>query len=379
MPKPRIAIFTGNYNHIRDGVSNTLNRLVGHLEYQGYPVLVFGPWTPVPAMEHAGNFVPVYAIPAPGRSDYRISMGFPETEKQKLKDFKPDLIHIATPDILGLHALRFAIKENIPVVTSYHTHFSSYLKYYGLGFLERFLWLYLHWFYSKCEQLYAPSESMIEELKKIGVKTEMKLWTRGVDTSLFHPGNRSEEWREKTGFRDDHIVVTFVSRLVWEKNLDVVASVFNRIMKGNKSIRTLVVGDGPAREEMSRMTPDTVFAGYLGGMDLAMAYASSDIFFFPSDTESFGNVTLEAMSSGLPAVVAEAVGSRSLVKNHINGFRTAPDNETGFAEFLLEISINQSLRNEMAEASRQQAELYDWNRILDQLLLYYEDVLKKKA
>lgn len=378
MPKPRIAIFTGNYNHIRDGVSNTLNRLVGHLESKGYPVLVFGPWTPVPAMEHVGNFVPVYAIPAPGRADYRISLGFPETERQKLRDFKPDLIHIATPDILGLHALRFAMKENIPVVTSYHTHFSSYLKYYGLGFLEKLLWVYLHWFYEKCEQLYAPSESMIDELKRIGVRTEMKLWTRGVDTYLFHPRNRSEEWRRKNGFQEDDIVVAFVSRLVWEKNLEVVASVFNRIMNSNKSIRTLVVGDGPARDEFAQKVPGTVLTGYLGGVDLARAYASSDIFFFPSDTESFGNVTLEAMSSGLPAVVAEAVGSRSIVKNHINGFRTEPDDKSGFAEFLLEISVNQTLRKEMAEASRQHAELYDWSRILDQLLLYYGDVLKKK-
>ncbi len=375
MRKPRIALFTGNYNHIRDGVSNTLNRLVAHLEKRGYAVMVFGPWTPEPAMKHEGTFVPVYAIPAPGRPDYRITMGLPAAEKQKLHDFKPDIIHIATPDILGYKALRYAMKHDIPVVSSYHTHFSSYFKYYRLDFLERPLWRYLHWFYRNCKHLYVPSPSTMKELRTEGVECELKLWSRGVDTNLFQPGQRDIAWRRSLGFSDDEIVIVFISRLVWEKNLTMVEKVFNRIKRLNPDLRTLIVGDGPARNELAERLSDTVFTGYLSGRELARAYASGDIFFFPSDTESFGNVTLEAMSSGLPNVVARAYGNISLVDDGVTGYLVDAGDEQKFTEYLLEISGNEGLRNKMGTTSRQKAQLYEWERILDQLVSYYEEIM----
>ncbi|MEX0680232.1 MAG: glycosyltransferase family 1 protein [Balneolales bacterium] len=374
MRKPRIALFTGNYYHIRDGVSNTLNRLVVFLETQGYHIQVFGPWAPQPAFSPAGTFVPVYSIPFPGRSEYRIALCFPETEKQKLRDFNPDLIHIATPDILGFAALLYGKKHGIPVVSSYHTHFTSYLKYYHLGFLERLLWKYLSWFYRHCEHLYVPSRSMMEHLQNSGVKTKLKLWERGVDTGLFHPGQRDHSWRSYLGFNNDDIVVTFLSRLVWEKNLDIVAKTFTKLNENSTSIRTLIVGDGPAREELQRMMPNTVFTGHLEGDDVARAYASSELFFFPSDTETFGNVTLEAMSCGLPIVAADAVGSRSLVTNDVNGFLAPALDVSTFIEYIRKIAENRELKDRMASESRIIAERYDWNRILENLTIYYQEI-----
>ncbi len=375
MRKPRIAIFTGNYNHIRDGVSNTLNRLVGHLGKRGYEVLVFGPWTPRPAMEHVGEFEPVYSIPAPGRPEYRITMGFPSANKQRLRDFDPDLIHIATPDLLGFRALRYAMKHNIPVVSSYHTHFTSYLKYYRLGLLERPLWKYLHWFYRNSRHLYVPSPATMQELRKEGVACELKLWSRGVDTALFNPGQRDPQWRQSLGFSDDDLVIVFVSRLVWEKNLDMVVRIFGKFNDAARSVRTMVVGDGPARKSLSKVLPETVFTGYLTGRDLARAYASADIFFFPSDTESFGNVTLEAMSSGLPAVVAKAVGSISLVDDGRTGYLVGATDEQRFTQYLQQIIDNNELRSRMADASRGKAQSYDWDKILDQLISYYNEII----
>lgn len=375
MRQLRIAIVTGNYNHIRDGVSNTLNRLVAHLEKRGFEVLVFGPWAPEPAMEHEGTFVPVYSIPAPGRPEYRISMGLPFAEKQKLHDFKPDLMHIATPDLLGFRALRLAMREDIPVVSSYHTHFSSYLKYYSLGILERPLWVYLHWFYRNCQHLYVPSRSLMEELEEEGVACDLRLWARGVDTSLFNPAQRDMEWRRSLGFSDDERVIVFVSRLVWEKNLDMVAGIFSRIGEIDSRVRTLVVGDGPARKKLARRIPDTVFTGFLTGHDLARAYASSDIFFFPSDTESFGNVTLEAMSSGLPAVVARAPGNISLVEDGSNGFQAGVNDRERFMQYLLDIIRDSKLQRSMSEKALEKAQAYDWEHILDQLVGYYREIL----
>ncbi|MFO8029008.1 MAG: glycosyltransferase family 1 protein [Cyclonatronaceae bacterium] len=375
MRQLRIAIVTGNYNHIRDGVSNTLNRLVAHLEKRGFQVLVFGPWAPEPAMEHEGTFVPVYSIPAPGRPEYRISLGLPSAEKQKLRDFKPDLMHIATPDLLGFRALRLAMKEDIPVVSSYHTHFSSYLKYYSLGILKRPLWVYLHWFYRNCQHLYVPSPSLLEELEREGVACDLRLWARGVDTSLFNPAQRDMEWRRSLGFSDDERVIVFVSRLVWEKNLDMVAGIFSRIGEIDGRVRTLVVGDGPAREKLAERIPDTVFTGFLTGQDLARAYASSDIFFFPSDTESFGNVTLEAMSSGLPAVVARAPGNISLVEDGSNGYQAGVNDRERFMQCLVDIIRDPKLQRNMAEKALEKARTYDWEHILDQLVQHYREVL----
>lgn len=375
MRKHRIALFTGNYNHIRDGVSNTLNRLVAHLELNGFDVRVFGPWTPEPVITHEGTFVPVYAIPAPFRPEYRVSLGFPETERAVLREFDPDLIHIATPDILGFRALRYAMKYKIPVVSSFHTHFSSYLKYYGVGFLEKFLQAYLFWFYRNCTHLYVPSPSMLEDLRSRGIKTDLRIWSRGVDTSLFHPDKRSEAWRKSKGFDKDDIVVCFVSRLVWEKNLDVVAKTFQKLKDRNVSIRTLVVGDGPAMKEFSENLPETVFTGFLEKQDLAEAYAGSDLFFFPSDTESFGNVTLEAMSCGLPAVVADASGSSSLVENNINGYRADARDVDSFTTQILQITENHEMRIKMAKESRKKAAEYDWTRVLDTLISYYREII----
>lgn len=376
MHKLRIALFTGNYNHIRDGVSNTLNRLVAHLEKRGFSVLVFGPWSPEPAMEHEGTFEPVYAIMAPGRPEYRIVTGFPKKKKELLRQFSPDLIHIATPDILGYKALRYALKHKIPVVSSYHTHFSSYLKYYRLGFLEQLLWKYLHWFYRNCSHLYVPSPATIDELRREGIQCDMKLWARGVDTDLFHPEKRDLKWRRSLGFADDQQVIVFVSRLVWEKNLAMVARTFQSIHKSTKAVRTLIVGDGPAKQELSHKLPETVFTGFLNGEALARAYASSDIFFFPSDTETFGNVTLEAMSSGLPVIAARAVGNISLVDDGVNGYLADAVDHGAFVEHLGSVLNNTSLRFELAQASRKNAEMYKWDRILDQLLSYYHELAR---
>ncbi|MDI6401572.1 glycosyltransferase family 1 protein [Balneolaceae bacterium ANBcel3] len=377
MRKFRIAIFTGNYNHIRDGVSHTLNRLVAYLESRGIDVMVFGPWTPEPAIQHEGTFVPVYSISAPGRPEYRVSLGFPETEKKVLEDFNPDIIQISTPDLLGYLALRYAQKKNIPVVSSYHTHFSSYLKYYKLSFMEKWLWKYLFWFYSKCEHLYIPSPSILQDLKDMHIPCELRIWSRGVDTSLFSPEKRDMKWRRSLGISDEDKVVAFVSRLVWEKNLEQVARTMQGLVRKNPSVKTLIIGDGPARPDLQERLPDTIFTGHLEGESIAKAYASSDLFFFPSDTESFGNVTLEAMSCGLPAVVADAAGSRSLVDEGVTGYKVQAKDTNTFIRYLDELARDDQKAQAMGKASREKAMKYDWDRVQEELVANYFDVLDR--
>lgn len=371
----RVAIFTGNYNHIADGVSLTLNRLVAYLEKQKIPVIVFGPTIDKPAIEHAGEFVAVPSLPMPGRPEYRVSVGFPEEAQLRLKEFNPTLIHIATPDLLGFRAMRFAQANEIQIVASYHTHFTSYLKYYNMEMLELLGWKYLVWFYEQCKHVYVPAPSMADELFAKGIRNGLRIWSRGVDSDLFSPKKRDLKWRKALGVGDDEVLVSFVSRLVWEKDLQTVVDTLKKVFEADQNIGVLIVGDGPARKELEYMMPKAHFTGFLSGEELARAYASSDIFFFPSDTETFGSVTLEALASGVPAIVADATGSKSLVESGVNGLLIPPKKPAEFANGILALSENSELRKKMSEAAVQKAMAYTWDTVMAGLVKNYREAL----
>ncbi|MGK2962083.1 MAG: glycosyltransferase family 4 protein [Gemmatimonadaceae bacterium] len=374
IPDLRIALFTGAYNHIADGVSLTLNRLVDYLGHKGAEVRVYAPTIPQPALQHSGTLVPVRSIQAPGRPDYRVSLGLSGAARENLTSFRPDLFHIATPDFLGLAALRRATRAGTTVVASYHTHFASYLDYYRLGALEAATWRYLKWFYDQCAQVYVPTPSMLSVLKHHSVTSDLRLWPRGVESDHFNPARRSREWRRSRGISDDEVVVAFVSRLVAEKGLGVVADVARGLRHTGIGHRILIVGDGPERESLARAIPGAIFEGQLRGEALATAYASSDVFLFPSETETFGNVTLEAMSSGLPAVVADATGSNTLVQHDITGFLAPPRDSSSFLEHVTSLIRDPALRSRIGTAARNSAENYEWSRILAQIAGYYEEL-----
>ncbi len=371
----RVALFTGAYNHIADGVSLTLNRLVTHLEARGAQVAVFAPTIPHPALQHSGTLFPVHSVSAPGRPDYRISTGLPSSARDHLTRFRPNLFHIATPDLLGIGALRLARRSGVPVVASYHTHFASYLDYYRLGMLEPAAWAYLRWFYGHCRQVYAPTESMMKVLRQRQVGTDLRLWPRGVDSSRFNPDRRSLAWRRSHGVGDTELVVLFVSRLVVEKGLTILTDVLHGLSVRGIHFRAVIVGDGPERERLEAALPNAVFAGHLEGDALAEAYASSDIFLFPSDTETFGNVTLEALSSGLPAVVADATGSNALVEQNVTGYLAQAGDAAGFLECVARLLIQPETRERMSAAARRSAKAYEWSVVLAQIESYYEDAI----
>ncbi len=376
MTELRIAIFTGNYNHIKDGVSLTLNRLVRFLESKGVPVLVIAPTKNNPAIDHEGTMVPVPSIPAPGRPEYRISLTFSEVARQEVDAFRPTLIHVATPDLLGLKALYYAREKGVPLVSSYHTHFASYLQYYNLEILDSLLWKYMFWFYGNCRKVFVPSPSMLKWLNKKGFTDNFTIWARGVNVDLFDPAKRDMKLRKKLGVKDDEKILLFVSRLVWEKDIRTVLDTAKILLKKNPKLKLVIAGDGPIKEEMEREIPEAIFTGFVFGEELAKVYASSDVYLFPSDTESFGNVTLEAMASGLPAVVANAVGSSSLVENKVNGYLTRPKDVEAFAENVQKILDDDELRKTMSENSRAKALNYKWDDIMTGLLNDYREVVE---
>jgi len=373
----RVAIFTGNYNHIRDGVSLTLNRLVAYLQEQGVAVIIFGPTIDEPALDHKGEFFSVPSMPIPNRPEYRVSISFSNSARKRLQAFNPNLLHIATPDLLGYKALRWAKDNDKRMVASYHTHFTSYLKYYNLGMLEGLGWKYLGWFYEQCKQIYVPSPSMAHELKAKGIDEGLRIWARGVNTDEFHPDKRDMEWRRSVGFEDADKVVSFVSRLVWEKNIQTYVDTIRQLKQNHDHIKAMIVGDGPAKEELEKMLPDAHFTGFVTDDKLTRAYASSDIFFFPSETETFGNVTLEAMSSGLPCLVADATGSRSLVESGVNGYLAEPYDTEVFVSRISELAEDGLLWKKMSRKARQKALDYSWENVNRKLLENYREVLSE--
>jgi glycosyltransferase involved in cell wall biosynthesis len=259
-----------------------------------------------------------------------------------------------------------------PIVASYHTRFETYLKYYGLEFLNPALAGLVRSFYDGCREIYVPSQSMIDVLRQDGVKAPIQLWPRGVDTARFHPGARSPAWRAARGISADDVVVAFVSRLVKEKRVAEVAQVFTRLRAAGIGHRPLFVGDGPERAYLEREVPGALFEGFLSGDDLATAYASSDIFLFPSDTETFGNVTLEAMASGLPTVCADATGSRSLVEAGATGHLAEVGDAEGLYDAVAALVGDPERRRAMGAAARARSLRFSWDDAMGSLLARYE-------
>lgn len=373
----RVALVTSSYNFIADGVALTLNRLVGYLQSQGVEVLVFAPTADTPALKHEGRLVSVPSIPLPSRPEYRLALGMGGAAKRQLLEFKPDLIHIAVPDLFGHAALALAERHNIPAVASYHTRYETYLRHYWyLAGLEGVLKGILRRFYGRCREVYVPSESVRAALLADGLRDNFKPWPRGIDTGRFNPARRSPDWRAHHGIGAGELVILHVSRLVREKRLDTLTGALNRIGIPH---RIVIVGDGPDRGFAERELPHALFTGFLNGEELAAAYASSDIFVFPSDSESFGNVTLEAMASGLPCVAADATGSRSLVVDGETGFLAPADDAEAFASHVTRLANDTALRQRMGQAGRARALTFSWEETMTRMLGYYRALLGATA
>ena len=374
----RVALVASSYNYIKDGVALTLNRLVAYLTRQGVEVLVFAPVGEVPAFVHEGTLVPVPSVQVPQRPEYRLALGLGRHATERLRAFRPDIIHIAlAPDFLGYGALRAARKLRIPVVASYHTRFETYLKHYWyFSPFTGILRAYLRRAYGACREVYVPSQSTVDALLAVGFRNNLRLWPRGVDTTRFNPGKRSPAWRTKHGIGDGERVVLFVSRLVREKELDTLAAALQQIEAPHRSV---IVGDGPEREALERRLPQAVFTGFLDGEELAAAYASSDVFVFPSETETFGSVTLEAMASGLPCVCADATGSRSLVVHGETGYLAGPRQARQFADHIARLVSDPALRLRMGAAARERSLGFSWDESMARILGYYRSVLTEAA
>jgi glycosyltransferase involved in cell wall biosynthesis len=368
----RIALFSGNYNCVRDGANRALNRLVAHLLDRGAAVRVYSPTAARPAFEPAGDLVSVPSIAFPGRPEYRLATGLPPRIRADLSDFAPTHVHLSCPDLLGGSALVFARRRGWPVIASLHTRFETYPSHYRMGFLAPAIRHRLRSFYARSDYVLAPNEPMARSLGELGVPPErVRLWGRGVDHSLFGPALRSRDWRSAHGYGDGEPLILFFGRLVREKGLDVFAATVAELRRRGRPIRPLVVGDGPARPWLEALLPGACFTGHLEGPALGRAVASADILVNPSVTEAFGNVNLEAMASGLAIVSADVGSAQSLIEDKKSGLLVGPAQPAAYAEAVETLIDSPARRRRLGLAALAASAAYSWPDILETVLDVY--------
>ena len=375
----RIALFSGNYNYVRDGANQALNRLVGFLLRQGAHVRVYSPTVDRPAFEPTGDLVSVPAFSIPTREEYRVPRALTPKVRRDLEAFDPNVIHVASPDIVAHRAVSWARARNIPAVASVHTRFETYMQYYNLHWLEPVVRSALRRFYRRCDALIVPAESTAAILRAQRMNSDISIWSRGVDRDQFNPGRRDLEWRRAQGIADDEMAVAFLGRLVMEKGLDVFSEAIEALAGRDVRHRVLVIGEGPARAWFAERLPAAIFTGQLVGPELARALASADLLLNPSITEAFGNVTLEAMACGLPIVAAAAPGTTSLVRDGENGTLVQALDIDGYADALEAYARDRELRRRHGEAGLAFAERMDWDSINAVVMHVYQRVIDRRA
>jgi glycosyltransferase involved in cell wall biosynthesis len=376
----RLALFSGNYNYVRDGANQALNLLVEHLLAQDVAVRVYSPTTDTPAFPPRGDLIDVPAFPMPGgRGEYKLGRGLPAEPRRDLEAFAPNLVHVSAPEFLGHAAVTWAERHDVPVVASVHTRFDTYFRYYNVGFVEPLVLRILRRFYNRADLVLTPTPSIAALIREWGVTAPVANWPRGVNHRRFHPGARSLAWRRSLGIGDDEVAIGFLGRLVLEKGLGVFAEVLAALDERGVRHRVLVVGEGPARDTFAAKVPQAAFAGFQSGDDLGRAVASMDMLFNPSVTETWGQVTSEAMAAGVPVVAARATGAVDLVGDGVTGFLVEPDDIAGYADALARLIEDPALRRAAGAAGHARAAGWTWEGAGEAVLRGYLKLMEERG
>jgi glycosyltransferase involved in cell wall biosynthesis len=372
----RIALFSDTYPDDVNGVARTLGMLVEHGARRGHELALVTPRVSGGSALHAAAHRQLPGIPIPIYPDLQLARGLDREGKRMLDDFAPELVHVATESTVGYSGRGWAMRRGTPLVTSFHTNFPAYLAGYGLGPLEPVVWRYLRWFHGESRVTLCPSHDTRDQLLSHGFHPRLRIWSRGVDTALFDPARRSIHVRERIAPGAERILI-YVGRLAVEKRADLVLDAFPRVRELTGPGTALVfVGDGPAAAKLRARAPEGVyFTGFLRGTALAEAYAAGDVFVFPSETETFGNVCLEALASGLPAVVADMGGVRETVIPGRTGIRVPAGDAKQLADACARLLRDDAERGCLARGARAEALSRSWDAILDDVLGAYEAAL----
>lgn len=370
----RIALFTETFLPKVDGIVTRLRHTVDHLQRLGDEVLIFAPDGGL--TEHKGaRIYGVSGFPLPLYPELKMALPRPAIGDE-LSRFKPDVIHIVNPAVLGLAGLFYSKTLDIPLIASYHTHLPEYLQHYGLGMLEGVLWELLKAGHNQAAINLCTSTAMMQALTEHGIE-RVNLWQRGVDTETFQPHLASLDMRNRLSQgHPEAPLLLYVGRLSVEKEIDRIKPILEAI----PSARLALVGDGPNRQALEKHfagTP-TNFVGYLAGQELASAFASADAFIFPSRTETLGLVLLEAMAAGCPVVAARSGGIPDIVEDGVNGFLFDPTDDEGAIAATKYLLSRKEERETLRRNARQEAERWSWSTATRQLQQYYQLVATKQ-
>ncbi len=377
--KKKIALFADVLEENFDGVSVTLHKILKNAPQDRFEFLVITSHPPKNPESIPHKIVVCKYMKLPFQKGYRLGLPGKEAEVA-LDEFNPDLIHFTSPSPFGKFAIKYGRKNDIPVINIYHTHFPAYIKYH-IGVVGKFLfgWLInalLMRFYKDSDLTLAPTSPIKSDLAKLGVPNhKMKVWGRAIETGSFNPKYRDENYFDGS-IPKGHKKVLFVSRLIKEKDMTTFYRVHRKLTQLDDKVTFVVTGDGPMRELLEKkMTRNAIFTGKRTGEELAKIYASCDVFMFPSSSETFGNVVIEAMASGLPAVCANAGGPAELVKDNLNGYLVESGDVKGFVRKIKQILDDDTLRREMSEAARKSVETRTLDDLHENLWNTYESVI----
>lgn len=352
-----------------NGVAITIGHMVRGLHRRGHHIHLIRPSQheqDAAAREDRYQETLVKGMPIPGYPELRAGMPAKRTLLKLWTKQRPDVIQIATEGPLGWSAMAAARKLGIPVCSDFHTNFHSYTGHYGIGLLKKPIAAYLRHFHNKTQCTMVPTASLQTELEQDGYK-EVKVVSRGVDTALFHPAKRNAGLRAQWGAAEETPVAMLVSRLAPEKNLPVVIQAFEAMREANPDTLLVMVGDGPSRAELQQQHPHVIFAGMRTGEDLAAHYASADIFLYPSLTETYGNVTVESMSSGLATIAYDYAAANQHIRHDVNGLVVPFDDTAAFIAHAQALATDPQRVKRIRIAARETVESPTWDDVMGDL------------
>ncbi len=375
----RIALFSEVYWPMVSGVGVTLLRLTEALQARGHELRVYSATYSLPPGRadrpevHRSPSVPLFLYPD-------VQWAFPRMRDivDDLARFRPDVVHVATEFSLGIAGVKAARQLDFPLVASAHTDYDQYAARYGVTWALRAGWHYLRWFYGQAHKVLCPSRIYEQHLHSRGV-LHTGVWSRGVDPEWFHPRFRSDEYRARFGVGPGDLLVTYIGRIAREKNLELLLHAWEALAPVRGNGRLVLVGRGPLEDEIRRREIAGVHVtGLLQGLELSAAYASADVFTFPSPTETFGNSLLEAMGSGLPSLVAASGGVLEFSEHGRNAWLVAPDSAEAIEEGLGRLLTDPALRRRLADGGLETARARDWGQVYDRLVADYEAAVEGK-
>jgi glycosyltransferase involved in cell wall biosynthesis len=377
----RIALITETWPPEVNGVAATIARVVDGLRERQHHVQLVRPRQPgddakpgPSAVARVQEQILVGSLPIPRYRHLRMGMPAGRKLMSCWREQPPDVVHIATEGPLGWSALNAALRLGLPVTSDFRTNFHAYSQHYGLGWFKRPIEAYLRHFHNRAHCTMVPTEALRRQLEASGFERTTTV-ARGVDTLAFGPAHRSEALRRSWGAEPSDTVVLYVGRLAPEKNLDTLLLAYSAMRELDPRLRLVLVGDGPQRAEIAARCPEAVLAGQRSGDDLAAHYASGDLFIFPSLTETFGNVTPEALASGLPVLAFDDAAAAQLVRTGVNGALVARHDQAGFIEQARRWAREPRCARAMGSAARQTALGLEWGRIVGQIEGVFQDAM----